>query len=241
MEQNYLGLQGKTFVVELQSMRGSTGYSWCLSGLPEELVLVGTEHIATGQGIAAAIERFYFGVVSAQHLNVEINFILAAPWKLAEVADTFTAKVRIVPSDAADFASYDANTPFINTPFFNGGDAANVNYKYGYPCEAANVNYIYGYPCGAADAVLKYGYPCGAADNTAVKYGYPCGAADNAAVKYGYPCGAADAVMKYGYPCSMADAVMKYGYPCSMADETKDARPYGFVNTGVKYGYPGCM
>ena len=248
MEQNYVALQGKTFVVELQSMRGSTGYGWCLSTLPEEVILIGTDETPAAPGIAPLIQKFYFGVVSAQQINIEIKFILAAPWKLGEAADTYTAKVRIVPSNSGNFAAYgenvntpffNANTPFFhaNTPFFNVNTpffhdaSANTVHAYGYPCGAQDTAaFKYGYPCGAQDtAALKYGYPCGVQDTATLKYGYPCGAQDTATLKYGYPCGVQDtAAVKYGYPCGVQDtAALKYGYPCGAQD-----------TAALKYGYP---
>lgn len=245
MEQNYVALQGKAFVVELQSMRGSTGYGWCLSSLPQELILMGIDNIPTAPGIAPVNQKFYFGVVSAQNRNVEIQFVLAAPWKLSEIADTFTARVQIVPSDSCNYVPYsentnaqtpffNVNTPFFkencsaNTPFFSNADTANINYKYGYPCSGQNTVVAYGYPYDMQDAVMKYGYPCGMQDPV---------------VKYGYPCGTQNTMELYGYPRTMQEPMVKYGYPCQVAETTLDARPYGYpvMNAPLlKYGYPGC-
>lgn len=199
MEQNFVVLQGKTFTVELQSMKYSSGYGWCLASLPNELVLLDKECIPVKPGIAPVREIFYFGAVSAENINVEIHFILARSWELSQAADTFTAKVQIVPSETNNFIPC-SNNMAANTPFYNAEPAI----KYGYPCGVQDANLKYGYPCSVQDANMKYGYPCGAQDAN-MKYGYPCQSMEmtKESRPYGYPfLNGSDngAALKYGYP-----------------------------------------
>lgn len=208
-----------------------------LSSMPKELVLSGIEDIPSAPGISYLNTRFYFGVVSAENMEVEIKFILAAPWKLTQAVDTYTAKVQIVPSNSSEFVAYSENT-VSQTPFFAGSEAVNTNDKYGYVCQTADLSKetrAYGVVCNSRDAAQICGNACSVQNNT-VKYGYPCGAQD-AMAKCSSPCGVQDTVVKYGYPCGVQDAMMKYGYACL-------AMAYGYppINPGicVKYGYPGC-
>ena len=198
MNREYVALEGKVFTVELLLHIGSSNYGWCISALPKEVILMGTENIhVPGQYNATVLQRFYFGAVTSQEINVEIDFTLNCWSDLTKVAEKFTAIVKIVPSNSSDFVSYSENETKAAIP-------------YGFVMTADNT-VKYGYPCGVQDANLKYGYPCGVQD---------------ANLKYGYPCGVQDANLKYGYPCGVQDANLKYGYPCFEA--TKDARPYGY-------------
>lgn len=238
MEQEFVVLQGKAFTVALQSMLGSTNYGWCVSSMPEGIVLLGTENESSLR-MGPVIQKFYFQATSGEQPNVEIKFILACLSDLTKVENEYTLKVRIVQSDSEEFVTFSENAANAAMPygFVYGGEAV---MKYGYPCEAQAVNakygypsdeleatVKYGYPCGVQEANLKYGYPCGVQEAN-LKYGYPCGVQEMTNLKYGYPCGAQDASLKYGYPCGVQDANLKYGYPCM--EWTKDARPYGFPN-----------
>lgn len=212
MEQEFAVLQGKTFTVELQSMFGSTNYGWCVSSMPEGVILVGAENQPAVYGRAPVIQRFYFGAVSGDDPNLEIKFVLTCLTDLTKVENEYTAKVRIIPGDSEEFVSFSENAAKAAIPygFVYGGDSV---VKYGYPFGAEDTNLKYGYPCGVQDANLKYGYPC---------------SMENAGVVYGYRCSAEDVNLKYGYSCGVQDANLKYGYPCM--ELTKDARPYGYPN-----------
>ena len=254
MEKEYVVLEGKVFVVELLSYLGSANYGWCISKLPEQLIVMGTENIHVGgRGSATTLQRFYFGAVSAEPADADISFTMNCWSKLSDVAENFTAKVRIVASNSEEFVSYSENMENIAIPYgytyANNSmqnscqdyglpyDRLDVAEKYGYPCGVQDANLKYGYPCGMQDANLKYGYPCGVQDAN-LKYGYPCGMQD-ANLKYGYPCGMQDTNLKYGYPCGMQDANLKYGYPCGMQDANlKYGYPCGAQDAVLKYGYP---
>lgn len=53
MEKEYVALAGKVFVVELLSNMGSTNYGWCISKLPEQIIVMGTENINVGGRLPA--------------------------------------------------------------------------------------------------------------------------------------------------------------------------------------------
>ena len=184
MEQEFVVLQSRTFTVALQSMLGSTNYGWCVSSMPQGIVLLGTENESSLR-MGPVIQKFYFQAVSGEQPDVEIKFILASLTDLTKVENEYILKVRIVPCDSEEFVNFSEN-------------AANAAMPYGF---------VYG-----GEAVMKYGFPSGAQD-TNLKYGYPCGVQDTN-LKYGYPCGVQDANLKYGYPCGVQDANLKYGYPC---------------------------
>lgn len=228
MNQNIVVLQGKRFVVELPSMYGSTEYGWCLSSMPKELILLGTEHInASSEPVIGPVKQiFYFGAVSAAE-KVGLEFVLTSAMRLSDVRDSYSAEVHIIPDQAKEFVPY----------------SENANVKYGYACGAEEVSKA-SMPYGMIyneNANLKYGYPCGVeeASKAMIPYGVVYNS-ENANLKYGYPCGVKDATLMYGYPCAMdtpffrngntgmtntpffrdgdpggRDAVIKYGYPCT--------------------------
>ena len=241
MNKEYVVLEGKVFAVELLSKFGSTNYGWCISSLPEGIIMMGTENIHIGEGRSITrLQRFYFGVVSSKEIQVDINFTMNCWSDLTKVAEEFTAKVRIVPSNSSDFVSYSENTANTAIPYglvYTSDNIQDANVKYGYVCGMQDANLKYGYPCGVQDANLKYGYPCSMQDAN-LKYGYPCSMQD-ANLKYGYPCGVQDANLKYGYPCGVQDANLKYGYPCGVQDANlKYGYPCGVQDANLKYGYP---
>ena len=242
-------LQGKAFTIELQSMLGSTNYGWCLTGLPQGIALLSTETEPAGRGIAATVQRFWFGAVSETAEKAEIEFTLI---KLADMSATeqkHIVAVTVVPSDSEEFAPYSENSEVMFDAVRNAaipygyvlGDQEAL--KYGYPCGAQDAALKYGYPCGEQDAAVKYGYPCGAQDavmNFSVSenppepilaYGYPCGDGNGTATAliYGYPCGVRDTAMNFSVSRSAADPSLAYGYPCGGNGTAM----------GVIYGYPG--
>lgn len=218
MEQNYVVLQGKLLEVDLESMYGSSAFGWCLSALPKELILLRENIVPIKPGIAPVLHKFYFGVMSAENINVEINFVLAAFHELPYVADTFTAKVRIVPSDAAKFVS-DGQFKTDSTPSFRSGneqsynrmDMANDSRPYGYPYVSLDTPF---FPAKKKKKTKNKRKHSSDVTNNVRAYGYPCMASDETDGRlYGYPCGVQDAALKYGYSCGVQDAVLKYGYP----------------------------
>lgn len=234
MNNNYTVLEGKSFTVDLMSNVGSTNYGWCLTSMPKEIILLGTDTIPVEPIMAGgrSIQRFYFGAKSSEKTQVTLQFELLSMSELSKVGDTYTLEVQIVPCNSDDYVKYSENA-----------EQAAIPYGYVYdnnPIPAEK----YGYPCGAQDAMaasLKYGYPCGAQDamTASLKYGYPCGAQDamTASVKYGYPCSLQTAsdvyplYVKYGYPCTVA-----YGVPNPTLDNGCPMPDYGYPI--VAYGYP---
>ena len=209
MNKEFVALEGKVFTVELQSQKGSTNYGWCVASLPKEIILMDTENVFVGgRAGGTMLQRFYFGAVSSEEINVTIDFVMTCWSDLTKVSEHFTAEVTIIPKNSSDFVSYSENE-------------TNTTVAYGFIYK--NEFEIQDSEQGVNDINLKYGYPCGVQDAN-LKYGYPCSVQD-ANLKYGYPCGVQDANLKYGYPCSVQDANLKYGYPCM--ETTKDARPYG--------------
>ena len=245
-EKTIVAYQGKAFSVTLQSMIGSTNYGWCLTTMPEGVVLAGVENVPTTQGIGPVNQVFYFGAKDVpENPNVVLEFQLLCLSDFSKSSDQVQINVQLVPynnenMDSNSFVQYSENTAIYNAQIPYGfvlnktaaksdnayGDAPLL--KYGYPSETPVLKY--GYPCGDTTA-LKYGYPCG--DTPTLKYGYPCG--EDPTLKYGYPCGV-EAALKYGYPCNN-DPSLKYGYPCGDTPVLKYGYPCG-DDPALKYGYP---
>ena len=172
MSQSIVVSQGATFVVELQSMLGSSNYGWCLSSLPKGVILIGAEAVKlpSPHPIGPVNQKFYFGAYSCDQ-TLTLEFVMTAPSRLEDIKDTYTVDVQIVPADKQQFVPYSENA------------AANV--KYGYACADQEQMPVvkYGYPCADPNQmpVVKYGYPCADSNQVPVmKYGYPCGYHDAA-------------------------------------------------------------
>ncbi|MDE6026220.1 MAG: hypothetical protein K2G45_12310, partial [Lachnospiraceae bacterium] len=217
MNKEYVVLEGKIFVVELLSYMGSTNYGWCISKLPEQIIVMGTDNVPVGGNYSATVlQRFYFGALSTKEEKADISFTLNNWSNLDDVADEFTANVKIIKSDSEEFAFYSENAVKVAMPYglvrsdigvqnscqdygLPYGKLSSINpslVAYGVPCDMQAANYKYGYPCDMQAANYKYGYPC---------------SVEGANLKYGYPCDMQEANFKYGYPCSMQEANFKYG------------------------------
>lgn len=133
MEQNLVVLQGKVFTVDIQSMFGSTNYGWCLTSLPSGIVLMAAENITSGMG--PVTQRFYFGAVSSEVINVDIQFSLICWSDFTQTVDSCTVHVRIIPSDSVNYTPYSENA---NASY---GCSCNEtpSLKYGFPCEQVSI------------------------------------------------------------------------------------------------------
>lgn len=168
MNNKYTALEGKVFTVDLMSNMASTNYGWCLTSMPDEIMLVGTDCIPVEPLMSGGrtIQRFHFGVKSSENLNVSLQFEIRCLHELSKVTDTYTLDVQIVPCNSNEYAQYSENAEQAAIPYGYVCDNNLIpSLKYGYPCTVA-----YGYPG------MLYGYPCGAQDAAApfVKYGYFC-------------------------------------------------------------------
>lgn len=187
MSQSILVLQGKSFIVELQSMYGSSNYGWCLSSMPKGIVLLGIENVSMENKtiIGPVKQTFYFAAVSAEE-KVTLKFDLISAACPTDVKAAYSAEVQIIPANSEDFVQY----------------SDNANVKYGYCCgvnEETKAAIPYGVvysqnPAANNNCPSIPGFPV----YPLVAYGFGCN--ENTNLKYGYPCGVNDAVLKYGYP-----------------------------------------
>ena len=247
-------LQGKKFTVELQSMLGSSGFGWSLTGLSKGIALLDTTMSPStyARMVAPVIQKFEFVAIAAPEDKAEIEFTMISFATMEVSKQKHTVMVKVIPSDSEEFVKLSENCepmfrdvcnsmPPYGFPSPKEVQDSVVNAMYGYNCGTFNPLVLYGFPANQ-DVTLKYGYPCGVQDAVNVKYGYPC--ANNQqdpVVKYGYPCGVQDAVnVKYGYPCGDQDVLLKYGYPCGAQDAVNVKYGYPCVdrNLTLKYGYP---
>lgn len=195
MEQSLVVLQGKVFTVDIQSMFGSTNYGWCVTSLPSGVILMAAENIKSSNGIGPVTQRFYFGTVSSEVINVDIQFALVCWSDLTQSADTYTVHVRIVPSDSGNY-----------TPYCENANAAceTPSLKYGYPCEQMSIGNA-AMPYG----VIYNGTNVGASTpmfGTNVPLNMP--AFKNNMVVNTPMFGSSVPVVEYGFP-----PVVKYGFP----------------------------
>ncbi|MCM1397890.1 MAG: hypothetical protein NC225_00245, partial [Clostridium sp.] len=241
MQKEYVALEGKVFVVELLSYMGSANYGWCISKLPEQVLVMGTENVNVGGNYNSTLmQRFYFGALSSGENSVDISFKLTCWSDLQDVKEEFTANVKIYESDSEEFSIHSENMAKVAMPYglICTDDTPNSRQDYGLPYDNQDddnqdeepVITEYGVPFHGKKLKSSrihvtheaYGVPkpidllnldttCKTQDAN-LKYGYPCGV-QNANFKYGYPCGVQDANLKYGYPCGVQDANLKYGYP----------------------------
>lgn len=236
--------EGKTFTVELTSMLGSTLYGWCLEKLPESIILVSSDLVASAPAgvIAPVIHKFDFGVISEpEELEISIDFVLTSVIDVKDIKERISINVLVIPSNndansSESFVKYSENkaeyNPHVaygfpqNTPFFPPTTPFFPKTTPFFP-KVTQAQIPYGFPyTNAEDSVIKYGYPCASAEDPVLKYGYPCDTGYPVLV-YGVPYpNTEDTVLKYGYPCGANDAALKYGYPCGVND------------TITKYGYP---
>lgn len=171
MEKEYVVLKGQVFEVAILSHLGSTNYGWCIASLPKEVVFMASENIFVEGDRNTTLQKFLFGVVAAEEKEVEIVFNMNCWSNLSKVADNYTAKVKIVSSDSAEFVSYSEKQTNVNIPYgFVSPEYSTL--KYGYPYGVQDTLFKYGYPCGLQDASMKYGYPCETTKD-ARPYGYP--------------------------------------------------------------------
>lgn len=230
MGQKMVVLEGKTFSIELQSMLGSSGYGWCLAGLPEGIILLGEDRIAAGPAVSPTLQKFHFGVSSAEEAEGELTFVMACTFEPKRIEREYKVELSIIPCNTEDFVAYSENANQIYGFELNQTNSA-IPYGVLPPWERAQVQKPYGVFSGrnmddrfGGQPVADYAFP-DVKWSPLVAYGYPCGAQD-AGMKYGYFCGAQDAGMKYGYFCGAQDAVMKYGYPCGAQSVSNECEPF---------------
>ena len=226
MNKEYVVLEGKIFVVELLSYMGSTNYGWCISKLPEQIIVMGTDNVPVGGNYSATVlQRFYFGALSTEEEKADISFTLNNWSNLDDVADEFTANVKIIKSDSEEFASYSENAVKVAMPY------GLVRSDIGVQNSCQDYGLPYGKLSGINPSLVAYGVPCGfnlQNCNTAYE-------GQGANFKYGYPCDMQAANFKYGYPCDMQEANCKYGYPIGTQGATFNC---GATNESRMYGVP---
>jgi len=123
---------GQPVQITLQSMAGSTGYSWFLTKLSGGLALSDTTSVptATIPGQIAPINQI-FSFLAISKGTYEIEFNLIAPWRPDDTADTEKYDVKIEePKKAAaeDIESAMKGREFISASAVNVGAAGVIKY-----------------------------------------------------------------------------------------------------------------
>ncbi|MCU7923968.1 MAG: protease inhibitor I42 family protein [Candidatus Thiodiazotropha sp. (ex Dulcina madagascariensis)] len=240
---------GESFDIHLQSMQGSTGYGWYLSGLPEGVALLGVTASPVYPGPTVGPTRQTFTFVGLTEIESSLEFHLLAPWKPTEPADhkVFALFIGVEPADELESE--------MGTGKFVARSAHTVNMPavipYGFPDEASLrqegiVFPLYGFPPPGGGPIVNV---IESAENCVLKYGVPGGVADPS-----------HCTLKYGFPVNLAeeakDILIAYGFPpptggggpvvAAMSQRTPDSGSSGWemqasdeVNCVVKYGTPG--
>ena len=232
---------GQRFDLLLESMSGSTGYSWCLASLPPGIVLISVDSKPISPGIAPVRQTFTFGA-TAPLKGGKAEFDLLCLFDLSrESADHMVYTVIVHAKNENDplkqeiggqkflkAGGFMVHSRPIQPYGFANPDKAHLLYGFP-PPEQGNLNVIE----SSTRCILKYGNPFGVSTDEGdcnVKYGYPL-------LKYGYP-----PIYKYGFPVSKAS-----GKPISIKDNpaqcvVKYGTPFGVAATAdeciLKYGFP---
>lgn len=144
--------QGEVFSIELQSMVASTGFGWCLSGLPEGIVLVGTDCAPAAVGIGPAIQKFCFWNASApEETEVKIDFILVNLIKMEETAQKHSVSVKIKKRSPEEPSNEDEACGNSILPQNGIDPALLIRQMYGVQFNPLNT--------GCPPMIMAYGYP----------------------------------------------------------------------------------
>ncbi len=207
---------GQPVQITLQSMAGSTGYSWFLSKLTGGLYLAGVS-VVPGQdpsGGAIAPVNQVFEFLAAEKGKFEVEFKLIAPWRAEETADTEVYVINITEpkkTAADDIEAAMKGRDFINASAVNVGDCTNV---------------IYAAPM--SQPVVKYAAPM---SQTVLKYAAPM---SQTVLKYAAPM--SQPVLKYAAP--MSQPVLKYAAPMALSTMVAYAAP---VDTSTLCATDPCL
>jgi len=155
---------GQPVQITLQSMAGSTGYSWFLSKLSGGLALSYTTSTSTASvpGQIAPTNQI-FSFLATSKGSSEIEFSLIAPWRPGEAQDTEKYEVKITEpkkTAADDIAAAMKGRDFISASAVNVADP-NMQIKYAAPMAQPAPMIEYAAPMAQAQAqpVLKYAAP----------------------------------------------------------------------------------
>ncbi len=123
---------GQPVQITLQSMAGSTGYSWFLTKLSGGLALSDTTSVptATVPGQIAPINQIFSFLAISKGTN-EVEFSLIAPWRPSEVQDTEVYQVTIKEPEktaAEEIESAMKGREFISASAVNVGAAGVIKY-----------------------------------------------------------------------------------------------------------------
>jgi hypothetical protein len=132
---------GQPVQITLQSMAGSTGYSWYLTTLDGGLALSCTTTAPTGPGIAPVNQTF--DLLAIKDGTYKVVFELMAPWRPGESGDTAVYEIEIsqtLKSAADEISKAMDGRAFTNAQAVNVGDAANASavLKYAVPMSYGN-------------------------------------------------------------------------------------------------------
>jgi len=223
-----------TFDVVLESMAGSTGYSWCLQSMPKGVALISINNVPIRPGVAPVRQIFTFAALEKLK-GGKLEFEMLCLFDLSRpVADTAMFNINIYANDENDVlekelgkAKFLKGTGSVlhNKPIVAYGFPSIQLYGFPNASEISTINVIH----SDNNCLLKYGTPMGVVDkedDCTLKYGFPVSSQN---YKYGFPLSNMEGdeyevtqdddncLLKYGTPKGVAgkddDCILKYGFP----------------------------
>jgi hypothetical protein len=156
---------GQSFVVSLESMPGSTGFSWALSRLETGLLLTGEDtqqHMSGGCG--HVVQAFSFIAVKAGEFH--LGFQLVRPWVPATPGREIDYVVKVSAPAAGDELKASMGQFSTQASLGDASCCPPVAYYAVFPPPGATQVLKYGFPPNSPN-LLKYGMP------PIVRYGFP--------------------------------------------------------------------
>jgi hypothetical protein len=236
---------GESFDIHLQSMQGSTGYGWYLSGLPEGVVLLGVTTSSIYSQPIVGPTRQTFTFVGLTTIESNLEFRLLAPWKPTEPADRKVFALYIGKEQADELEAEMGSAKFVSRSAYTVNMPAVM--PYGFPDEPSLRKHgivfpLYGFPTTGGEPKVNV---IESIENCVLKYGVPGGISDaeHCTLKYGFPVNleqeAKDVLIAYGFPPTGGGGPVVTTMQSDMSSSEWKMDNADESNCVVKYGTPG--
>jgi len=171
---------GQPIQIVLQSNVGSTGYGWYLSSLDGGLALFAS-CVTPTSAMPGAPSNHAFDFLALKEGTYKAEFILVAPWRIDEPAQTETYEIEIkTPSKTAadDIEEAMKHQRFTSADAVSPDSGPSMVLKYATPMASPVLKYAAPTnTCDASQPVIVYAAPMAAAAPQSVAFQQPCGPA----------------------------------------------------------------
>ncbi|VFQ45928.1 protease inhibitor I42 family protein [Desulfoluna butyratoxydans] len=202
---------GQPLQIVLQSNVGSTGYGWYLSFLDGGIALFGS-CVTPASSAYGGPSNHAFDFVALKEGTYKVEFILIAPWRMEEPAqtETYTIEIKAPSKTAADDIE-----EAMKSQRFTSADAVSPE---------SGPSMVLKYATPMASPVLKYAAPMGGMDASATMLAYaaPMASAGQAT------CASCGPVILYAAPmaqANMATVTNLYAAPMAQANAMTQPMP----------------